>query len=79
MVIVRKECVKVMHAGGKRACFQFPECGLPYAKVMQGECNSKSVKLDFTVLDTAEPKLTLCKGNARRVQQQVGKTGFYRT
>lgn len=42
MVIVRKECVKVMHAGGKRACFQFPECSLPYAKVMQGECNSKS-------------------------------------
>ena len=34
MVIVRKECVKVMHAGGKRACFQFPECSLPYAKVM---------------------------------------------
>lgn len=71
MVIVRKECVKVMHAGGKRACFQFPECGLPYAKVMQCECNSKSVRLDFTVLDTAEPKLTLCKGNASYVPDKI--------
>lgn len=41
MVIVRKECVKVMHASGKRACFQFPECGLPYAKVMQVMCRTK--------------------------------------
>ena len=71
MVIVRKECVKVMHAGGKRACFQFPGRGLPYAKVMQGECNSKSGKLDFTVLDTAEPKLTLCKGNANEWKESL--------
>ncbi len=71
MVIVRKECVKVMHAGGKRACFQFPECGLPYAKVMQGECNSKSGKPGFTVLDTAEPKLTLCKGNANEWKESL--------
>ena len=35
MVIVRKECVKVMHASGKRASIQFPECSLPYAKIMQ--------------------------------------------
>ena len=25
----------------KRACFQFPECRLSYAKIMKGECNSK--------------------------------------
>ena len=25
----------------------------------------------------AEPKLILCKDNARRVQQQVGETQFY--
>lgn len=71
MVIVRKECVKVMHAGGKRACFQLPGRGLPYAKVMQGECNSKSGKPGFTVLDTAEPKLTLCKGNASYVPDKI--------
>lgn len=71
MVIVRKECVKVMHASGNRACFQFPECSLSYAKVMQGECNSKSGKPGFTVLDTAEPMLTLCKGNASYVPDKI--------
>ncbi|CCZ15848.1 unknown [Prevotella sp. CAG:487] len=60
-----------MHAGGKRACFQFPGRGLPYAKVMQGECNSKSGKPGFTVLDTAEPKLTLCKGNANEWKESL--------
>ena len=47
--------------------------------IMQGECNSKSEKRSFAGLDTAEPKLILCKDNARRVQQQVGKTKFFRT
>ena len=28
---------------------------------MQGECNSKAGKRSFTGLDTAEPKLILCK------------------
>ena len=46
---------------------------------MQGECNSKTVKLSFTGLDTAEPQLILYKENARRVQQQGGKTEFYRS
>ena len=45
---------------------------------MQGECNSKTGKRNFTRLGTAEPKLVLCKDNARRVQQQDGKTKFYR-
>ena len=31
---------------------------------MQGECNSKSEKRSFAGLDTAEPKLILCKDNA---------------
>ena len=46
---------------------------------MQGECNSKAGKQSFTRLDTAEPKLILYKDNARRVQQQGGKTEFYQT
>ena len=32
--------------------------------MMQGECNSKSEKRSFAGLDTAEPKLILCKDNA---------------
>ena len=32
---------------------------------MKDECDSKEGKLSFTGLDTAEPKLALCKGNAR--------------
>lgn len=71
MVIVRKECVKVMPTNEKRACFQFPGRGLPYAKVMQGECNSKSGKPGFTVLDTAEPMLTLCKGDANERKESL--------
>ena len=46
---------------------------------MQGECNSKAGKQSFTRLDTAEPQLILYKDNARRVQQQDGKTEFYRS
>lgn len=30
---------------------------------MLGECNSKTAKLSFTGLDTAEPTLILCKDN----------------
>ena len=44
---------------------------------MRGEHNSKKGKRSFTILDTAEPKLILCKDNARRVQQQGGETQFY--
>ena len=31
---------------------------------MRGEHNSKKGKRSFTILDTAEPKLILCKDNA---------------
>ena len=33
---------------------------------MRGECNSKTGKLSFTGLDTAEPTLILCKDNETR-------------
>ena len=59
-----------------RACSLIAECSLAYAKIMQGECNSKVGKLSFHNFDTAEPKLILCKDNARRVQQQSGKIEF---
>ncbi|OKZ28050.1 MAG: hypothetical protein BHV84_01695 [Prevotella sp. AG:487_50_53] len=68
-----------MQTSGRKACFQFPECSLSYAKITQGERNSKTGKRSFTRLDTAEPKLVLCKDNARRAQQQDGKTKFYQT
>ena len=62
-----------------KACFQIPECSLSYTKIMQSECNSKLGKRSFTRLDIAEPQLILYKDNAKRVQQQVGKTQFYQT
>ena len=46
---------------------------------MQGEYNSKTGKQSFPGLDTAELQLILYKENARRVQQQGGKTEFYQT
>ena len=52
---------KIMPARGKRACSLFPERILSYAKITQGECNSKAGRRSFTGLDTAEPKLILCK------------------
>ena len=54
--------VRIMQTGGKKACFQFPECSLFYAKIMRGERNSKAGKPCFTGLDIAEPKLSLYKG-----------------
>ena len=50
-----------MQTGGKKACFQFPECSLSYAKIMRGERNSKAGKPCFTGLDIAEPKLIFYK------------------
>ena len=44
-----------------RACSHIAECSLSYAKIMQGECNSKAGRRSLTRLDTAEPKLILCK------------------
>ena len=62
-----------------RTCSLFPECSLSYAKIMRGERSSKAGKPCFTGLDIAEPKLILCKDNARRAQQQGWKTQFYQT
>ena len=53
--------VRIMQTGGKKACFQFPECSLFYAKIMRGERNSKAGKPCFTGLDIAEPKLIFYK------------------
>ena len=50
-----------MQTSGMRACSQIPECSLSYTKIMQGECNGKEGKRSFPALDTAEPKLILCK------------------
>ena len=56
---------KIMPARGKRACSLFPERSLSYAKIMQGERNSKTEKRSFFRLDIAEPKLILCKDNLK--------------
>ena len=53
--------------------FRLPECSLSYAKITQASATARKEKRSFTVLDTAEPKLILCKDNARRVQQQERK------
>ena len=62
---------KLMQTSGKKACFQFPECSLAYAKLTQGESSSKTGKLCFTRLDTAEPKLSLCKANANERKESL--------
>ena len=54
-----------MPTRGERACSLSPECSLSYAKIMQGECNSKAEKRSFFRLDIAEPKLILCKDNLK--------------
>ena len=33
--------VRIMQTRGKKACFQFPECSLSYAKIMQIKRNTK--------------------------------------
>ena len=62
---------KIMQTSGKRACFQFPECRLSYAKIMKGECNSKLEKRSFSIFDTAEPHLILCKDNANEWKREL--------
>ena len=62
-----------------RACSLIAECSLSYAKITQGECNSKVGKLSFHNFDTAEPKLILCKDNASECNSKKGKTKFYRS
>ena len=46
-------------------------CGLSYAKIMQGECNSKAEKRSFFRLDTAEPMLVLCEDNANERKESL--------
>ena len=50
--------------------FRLPERSLSYAKITQGECNSKVGKLSFHNFDTAEPKLILCKDNISDLHSQ---------
>ena len=56
---------------GRESAFTIPKCNLAYAKLMQGESNSKTGKLCFTRLDTAEPKLSLCKANANERKESL--------
>ena len=51
--------------------FRLPERSLSYAKITQGECNSKVGKLSFHNFDTAEPKLILCKDNANERKESL--------
>ena len=43
---------------------------------MLGECNSKTGKLSFTGLDTAEPTLILCKDNESMAHHKVRNVFF---
>ena len=47
------------------------KCSFYFAKLMQGECNIKTGKLCFTRLDTAEPKLSLCKADANERKESL--------
>ena len=60
-----------MQTSAMRACSLIAECSLAYAKIMQGECNSKVGKLSFHNFDTAEPKLILCKDNANERKESL--------
>lgn len=44
---------------------------------MRGECNSKTGKLSFTGLDTAEPTLILCKDSESMAHHKVRNVFFY--
>ena len=67
IVLTFSECslyfAKIMQTSRERACSWFPECRLSYAKMMKGECRTNNGKHSFTLLDTAEPHLILCKDN----------------
>ena len=56
---------------GRESAFTIPKCNLAYAKLTQGESNSKTGKLCFTRLDIAEPKLSLCKANANERKESL--------
>ena len=59
-------------AANRRKVFllRLPACSLSFAKITQGECNSKVGKLSFHNFDTAEPKLILCKDNISDLHSQ---------
>ena len=56
---------------GRESAFTIPKCSFYFAKLMQGESNSNTGKLCFTGLDTAEPQLALCKGNANERKESL--------
>ena len=56
---------------GRESAFTIPKCSFYFAKLMQGESNSKTGKLCFTGLDIAEPKLSLCKANANEWKESL--------
>ena len=76
MLLFTEIVTKIMQTRGKKACFLFPECSFSFAKIMQGECNSKAEKRSFFRLDIAEPKLIFCKGKIffRYLHHKNGKT-----
>ena len=49
---------------------------LSAAKIMQGECNSKTGKRSFTILGTAEQKLVLSKIMQDECNGKTGKLSF---
>ena len=59
---------------GRESAFTIPKCSLAYAKLTQGESNSKTGKLCFTRLDIAEPKLSLCKSTKNIYPRIVSRT-----
>ena len=67
-----------MQTSAMRACSHIAECSLSYAKIMQGECNSKAGRRSLTRLDTAEPKLILCKDTTFPLKCNY-RDFFYRT
>ncbi|MDN0022067.1 hypothetical protein [Leyella lascolaii] len=65
-----------MSVAARRENFVLPDLILPnrslyYTKTMQGECSSKTGKLCFTGLDTAEPQLALYKDNANERKESL--------
>ena len=71
MLLFTEIVTKIMQTRGKKACFLFPECSFSFAKIMQGECNSKAEKRSFFRLDIAEPKLIFCKDDANERNESL--------
>ena len=62
---------KIVQTSAMRACSFIAECSLSCAKIMTGECRSKNVRRSFTLLDTAEPHLILCKDSINIIQRKI--------